>query len=144
MLSRRGRELRPRIPSHQPHDQRDNAAENNQRQHEDRHWTRLGYTTCENHGGMNPHERKRAQEEFRTSRQICVATEAASEGINLQFCRLMINYDLPWNPTRLEQRLGRTASAKSAMCTPLTLSQVSQRKDNPLSRAVSLNVSSRN
>ena len=56
---------------------------------------------------MNPHERKRAQEDFRTSRQVCVATEAAGEGINLQFCRLMINYDLPWNPTRLEQRLGR-------------------------------------
>src|SRR5215471_20599896 len=44
---------------------------------------------------------------FRTDKQICVATEAAGEGINLQFCRLMINYDLPWNPTRLEQRLGR-------------------------------------
>src|SRR5437870_624729 len=71
------------------------------------HLGRWGYTTCEIHGGMNPHERKRAQEEFRTSRQICVATEAAGEGINLQFCRLMINYDLPWNPTRLEQRLGR-------------------------------------
>lgn len=68
---------------------------------------RLGYSTCDIHGGMNPHERKRAQEEFRTSRQVCVATEAAGEGINLQFCRLMINYDLPWNPTRLEQRLGR-------------------------------------
>jgi superfamily II DNA/RNA helicase len=36
-----------------------------------------------------------------------VATEAAGEGINLQFCHLMVNYDLPWNPTRLEQRLGR-------------------------------------
>ena len=56
---------------------------------------------------MNPHERKKAQEVFRTEKQICVATEAAGEGINLQFCRLMINYDLPWNPTRLEQRLGR-------------------------------------
>ena len=56
---------------------------------------------------MNPHERKRAQEQFRVEKQICVATEAAGEGINLQFCRLMINYDLPWNPTRLEQRLGR-------------------------------------
>jgi superfamily II DNA or RNA helicase len=66
-----------------------------------------GYTTCQIHGGMNPHERKREQELFRTARQICVATEAAGEGINLQFCRLMINYDLPWNPTRLEQRLGR-------------------------------------
>jgi SNF2 family DNA or RNA helicase len=66
-----------------------------------------GYTTCEIHGGMNPRDRKRAQEMFRVERQICVATEAAGEGINLQFCRLMINYDLPWNPTRLEQRLGR-------------------------------------
>ena len=66
-----------------------------------------GYSTCQIHGGMSPRERKQAQEEFRTSRQICVATEAAGEGINLQFCHLMINYDLPWNPTRLEQRLGR-------------------------------------
>jgi len=71
------------------------------------HLTRWGYSTCQIHGGMNPHERKRAQEDFRTSRQACVATEAAGEGINLQFCRLLINYDLPWNPTRLEQRLGR-------------------------------------
>jgi len=71
------------------------------------HLEQWGYSTCEIHGGLNPHERKRAQEEFRTSQQICVATEAAGEGINLQFCRLMINYDLPWNPTRLEQRLGR-------------------------------------
>lgn len=71
------------------------------------HLGRWGYTTCEIHGGMNPHERKRAQEAFRTQAQICVATEAAGEGINLQFCHLMINYDMPWNPTRLEQRLGR-------------------------------------
>jgi len=71
------------------------------------HLARWGYSTCEIHGGMNPHERKRAQEEFRVDRQICVATEAAGEGINLQFCHLMLNYDLPWNPTRLEQRLGR-------------------------------------
>ena len=71
------------------------------------HLTRWGYTTCEIHGGMNPHERKRAQEAFRTKCQVCVATEAAGEGINLQFCHLMVNYDMPWNPTRLEQRLGR-------------------------------------
>ena len=71
------------------------------------HLERWGFSTCEIHGGMNPHERKRAQEIFRTAAQICVATEAAGEGINLQFCHLMINYDLPWNPTRLEQRLGR-------------------------------------
>jgi SNF2 family DNA or RNA helicase len=71
------------------------------------HLERWGYSTCEIHGGMNPHERKHAQEVFRTATQICVATEAAGEGINLQFCHLMINYDMPWNPTRLEQRLGR-------------------------------------
>ena len=71
------------------------------------HLERWGYTTCEIHGGMNPHERKFAQEQFRTTAQVCVATEAAGEGINLQFCHLMINYDIPWNPTRLEQRLGR-------------------------------------
>lgn len=71
------------------------------------HLERWGYSTCEIHGGMNVHERKRNQEAFRASRQICVATEAAGEGINLQFCHLMVNYDLPWNPTRLEQRLGR-------------------------------------
>ncbi|HEX9640124.1 MAG TPA: helicase-related protein, partial [Candidatus Krumholzibacteria bacterium] len=71
------------------------------------HLHRWRYSICHIHGGMNPHERKRAQEQFRTAAQVCVATEAAGEGINLQFCHLMINYDLPWNPTRLEQRLGR-------------------------------------
>ena len=65
------------------------------------------YLTCEIHGAMDIHQRKRAQEDFRTTSQICVATEAAGEGINLQFCHLIINYDIPWNPTRLEQRLGR-------------------------------------
>jgi superfamily II DNA or RNA helicase len=68
---------------------------------------RWGYTTVAIHGGMNPRERKTAQETFRTQAQVCVATEAAGEGINLQFCHLLINYDLPWNPARLEQRLGR-------------------------------------
>ena len=71
------------------------------------HLESWGYSTCQIHGGMNPRDRKQAQEDFRTSRQICVATEAAGEGINLQYCHLMVNYDLPWNPTRLEQRLGR-------------------------------------
>jgi len=44
---------------------------------------------------------------FRGSAQIMVATEAAAEGVNLQFCSLVINYDLPWNPQRVEQRIGR-------------------------------------
>jgi superfamily II DNA or RNA helicase len=66
-----------------------------------------GYTTCAIHGGMAPVDRKRIQQSFHQERQVCVATEAAGEGINLQFCHLMINYDLPWNPVRLEQRMGR-------------------------------------
>ena len=46
-------------------------------------------------------------EEFRDRASILIATEAASEGVNLQFCSLVINYDLPWNPQRVEQRIGR-------------------------------------
>jgi ERCC4-related helicase len=46
-------------------------------------------------------------EHFRDSGQIMIATEAGAEGINLQFCSLVINYDLPWNPQRIEQRIGR-------------------------------------
>ena len=44
---------------------------------------------------------------LREKPSILVATEAAGEGINLQFCSLMVNYDIPWNPNRLEQRMGR-------------------------------------
>jgi len=46
-------------------------------------------------------------EHFRDKAKIMIATEAAAEGINLQFCSLVINYDLPWNPQRIEQRIGR-------------------------------------
>jgi hypothetical protein len=48
-----------------------------------------------------------AERDFRECAQVLVATEAAGEGINLQFCWFMINYDIPWNPVRLEQRMGR-------------------------------------
>lgn len=48
-----------------------------------------------------------AEREFKEEAQVLVATEAAGEGINLQFCWFMINYDIPWNPVRLEQRMGR-------------------------------------
>jgi len=44
---------------------------------------------------------------FKHSAKIMIATEAAAEGVNLQFCSLVINYDLPWNPQRIEQRIGR-------------------------------------
>lgn len=46
-------------------------------------------------------------EQFRTKAKIMIATEAAAEGINLQFCSMVVNYDLPWNPQRIEQRIGR-------------------------------------
>jgi adenine-specific DNA-methyltransferase len=46
-------------------------------------------------------------EHFRESASIMIATEAAAEGVNLQFCSLVVNYDLPWNPQRIEQRIGR-------------------------------------
>ncbi|MBN1287648.1 MAG: DUF3883 domain-containing protein [Anaerolineae bacterium] len=65
------------------------------------------YICCEIHGGMNAQQRKDAQDAFYRDAQVCIATEAAGEGINLQFCHLMINYDIPWNPNRLEQRMGR-------------------------------------
>lgn len=69
--------------------------------------TGWGYTVTVIHGGLRLEERIDAEEAFKNRTQILIATEAAGEGINLQFCHLMINYDLPWNPNRLEQRMGR-------------------------------------
>ena len=61
------------------------------------------------HGGMGREERLKAQESFKHDPevQVLLATDAAGEGINLQRAHLMVNYDLPWNPNRLEQRFGR-------------------------------------
>jgi superfamily II DNA or RNA helicase len=61
------------------------------------------------HGGMGREERAKAQESFKHDPevQVLLATDAAGEGINLQRAHLMVNYDLPWNPNRLEQRFGR-------------------------------------
>ena len=61
------------------------------------------------HGGIGREERLRVQEAFRHDPrvQVLLATDAAGEGINLQRAHLMVNYDLPWNPNRLEQRFGR-------------------------------------
>lgn len=70
-------------------------------------------TVTQIHGGMkigdrnSPNTRIYAEREFKETCQVMVATEAAGEGINLQFCWFMINYDIPWNPMRLEQRMGR-------------------------------------
>lgn len=72
-----------------------------------------GLSATQIHGGMKIGDRDTqgtriyAEREFKEECQIMVATEAAGEGINLQFCWFMINYDIPWNPVRLEQRMGR-------------------------------------
>ncbi len=72
-----------------------------------------GLRVTQIHGGMKIGDRDTlgtrlwAEREFRETAQVLVATEAAGEGINLQFCWLMVNYDIPWNPMRLEQRIGR-------------------------------------
>ena len=67
-----------------------------------------GYTVATIHGGMSVDERRQGQCQFMTPEtQILICTDAAGEGINLQFCRLLINWDIPWNPNRLEQRMGR-------------------------------------
>ncbi|MDH7481133.1 MAG: helicase-related protein [Armatimonadota bacterium] len=66
-----------------------------------------GFSVAVLHGAMNLDARIRAEHDFRERAQVMVSTEAGGEGINLQFCALMVNYDIPWTPTRLEQRMGR-------------------------------------
>jgi superfamily II DNA or RNA helicase len=58
-------------------------------------------------GSMDMEERKQAQDAFCTSHRVLVSTDAGGEGLNLQFAHVIINYDIPWNPMRLEQRIGR-------------------------------------
>jgi superfamily II DNA or RNA helicase len=76
--------------------------------------TQWGFRVGFIHGGMKPGSRDEpgtrlyAEQQFRESAiQVLVATEAAGEGINLQVCNILFNYDIPWNPNRLEQRMGR-------------------------------------
>jgi superfamily II DNA or RNA helicase len=61
------------------------------------------------HGAIKRHDRKETQDRFRVDPtvQVLVATDAAGEGVNLQVANMMVNYDLPWNPNRIEQRFGR-------------------------------------
>ncbi len=67
----------------------------------------LGYSTALIKGKMSLDEKTTQKRLFQENAQILISTDAGGEGINLQFCRIMINYDLPWNPMRLEQRIGR-------------------------------------
>ncbi|TYL08304.1 RNA polymerase-associated protein RapA [Moorella thermoacetica] len=69
--------------------------------------TSLGYRTALINGAMSTTERIAQVERFRREADFLISTDAGGEGINLQFCHILINYDLPWNPMRLEQRIGR-------------------------------------
>ena len=66
-----------------------------------------GYTVHSFHGGHSSQEKEQIVENFEDEGGVLVSTDAMSEGRNLQFCNIMVNYDLPWNPMRVEQRIGR-------------------------------------
>jgi superfamily II DNA or RNA helicase len=69
--------------------------------------TERGFLVVCLNGSMDMEERKRVQEAFARDVRILISTDAGGEGLNLQFCHVVINYDIPWNPMRLEQRIGR-------------------------------------
>ncbi len=68
---------------------------------------KMGLSFAVYHGGMSGQAKEAAIAAFEKEFQVLLSTEAAGEGRNLQFCRTMINFDLPWNPMRIEQRVGR-------------------------------------
>ena len=68
---------------------------------------RNGYTVSMFNGRMSLDEKEESVRSFKAQDQILISTEAGGEGRNFQFCHLMVNYDLPWNPMRIEQRIGR-------------------------------------
>jgi len=70
-------------------------------------WIKLHEGTDRITGSITADKRAALVDYFRDKATIMIATEAAAEGINLQFCSLVVNYDLPWNPQRIEQRIGR-------------------------------------
>ena len=69
--------------------------------------TERGFSVVCLNGSMDMEERKQVQEAFAKEVRILISTDAGGEGLNLQFCHVVINYDIPWNPMRLEQRIGR-------------------------------------
>lgn len=70
-------------------------------------WNTKNYGTDRISGSKSADIRSALTEYFRDDAEVMIATEAAAEGVNLQFCSLVVNYDLPWNPQRIEQRIGR-------------------------------------
>ena len=68
---------------------------------------KLGVEPLKFHGGLTPKAREKVVKAFAKEKQVLVSTDSGGEGKNLQFCRNLINYDLPWNPMKVEQRIGR-------------------------------------
>lgn len=66
-----------------------------------------GFTVVSLNGSMDLEERRHVQRRFADDAQILISTDAGGEGLNLQFCHVIVNYDLPWNPMKIEQRIGR-------------------------------------
>ena len=69
--------------------------------------TDRGFSVVCLNGSMDMEDRKRVQEAFAKDVRVLISTDAGGEGLNLQFCHVVVNYDIPWNPMRLEQRIGR-------------------------------------
>jgi SNF2 family DNA or RNA helicase len=66
-----------------------------------------GHTVSVFHGGMTPWDKEESVRAFRETNRVFLSTEAGGEGRNLQFCNTVVNFDLPWNPLKIEQRIGR-------------------------------------
>lgn len=66
-----------------------------------------GFSVAQINGSMHVDARARAQQAFASDMQVLVSTDAGGEGLNLQFCHVIVNFDMPWNPMRIEQRIGR-------------------------------------
>lgn len=71
------------------------------------HLTADGHSTSLFHGNLTASEKEVAIDDFRERSRILISTEAGGEGRNLQFCQTVVNWDLPWNPMKVEQRIGR-------------------------------------
>lgn len=69
--------------------------------------TRVGLSVVDFHGGMSRAQKEQSIARFREGAKVLVSTESGGEGRNLQFCHTMVNFDIPWNPMRIEQRIGR-------------------------------------
>lgn len=85
-----------------------------------------GISVATLNGSMAQEQRIKAQEAFRNAARILISTDAGGEGLNLQFCHVVINYDLPWNPMRIEQRIGRVdriGQTKTVRAINLTLEE---------------------